>query len=310
MNWKNKKVLVTGGAGVIGKELIDKLIALEAQVLCIDRKQKPVDMPSALTYWKVDIVDMDINIIVDFKPEIIFHLAASFERTEETSEFWDINFRDNIIVSHKVIDAAKRTDSLKKFIFASSYLIYSSSLYIFRRSPRTAGLLNENSPVSTRNLTGASKYYSEKELDFMCATGAKFVTVSARIFRVYGRGSRDIVSRWIRMALKNEELVVFRKENMFDYIYAGDVAQGLMKVAEKVNVNRIINLGSGWSRRIKEVIQLIKEHIPNLKFKEVTENGHFEASCADMSAFSEIIGWRPELTLEEGIKKVIYYEQE
>ncbi|MCK4339989.1 MAG: NAD-dependent epimerase/dehydratase family protein [Candidatus Cloacimonetes bacterium] len=309
MVWKNKKIIVTGGAGVIGQELIGELIALGAEVLCIDREPKPEEMASDVNYCKVDIMDMDINIIIDFKPEIIFHLAASFERTEETPEFWDINFRDNIIVSHKIIDAARKTDSLKKFIFASSYLIYSSSLHLFKEPAKAARLLNESDPLATRNLTGAAKYYAEKELDFMNATGAKFVTVSARIFRVYGRGSRDIVSRWIRMALKNEELVVFRKENMFDYIYAGDVARGLMKVAEKVSTNMIINLGSGQSRRIKEVIKLIKRQIPNLKFKEVTENGHFEASCADMSAFSEIIGWRPELTLEEGIKKIIDYEK-
>ena len=58
--------------------------------------------------------------ITKFDPEIIFHLAATFERTEETPEFWEDNFKNNIILSHNVIDAAKECTNLEKFIFASS----------------------------------------------------------------------------------------------------------------------------------------------------------------------------------------------
>ncbi len=127
MHWENKKTLVTGGAGVIGRELINELVNLKAHVLCIDRKPKPEDMPSAVEYCMADISEMDNRVITDFNPEVIFHLAASFERTEETLEFWDINFRDNIIVSHRIIDVAGKLNNLKKFIFASSYLAYSPS---------------------------------------------------------------------------------------------------------------------------------------------------------------------------------------
>lgn len=309
MNWKNKRVLVTGGAGVIGRELINKLITLQAQVLCIDRKPKPVDMLSALTYCKKDIVDMDITAITDFDPEIIFHLAASFERTEETPEFWDINFRDNIIVSHRIIDITRHLENLEKFIFASSYLIYSSSLYMFDKPAESAYILCEEDLLETRNLTGAAKYYAEKELEFMNDTHGKFTTISARIFRVYGCGSRDVVSRWIRMALDNKELIVFQKENIFDYIYAGDVAISLIEVSEKINKNEIINLGSGRGYRIEEVIQDIMAQIPNAKIKEIGGKGRFEASCANMSKFLKLAGQQKPINLEAGIQKIIAYEK-
>ena len=57
-------------------------------------------------------------------------------------------------------------------------------------------------------------------------------SVSARIFRVYGRGSRDVVSRWIRSLTQAPDLplTVFRKEGRFDYVYAGDVAEGLLRL--------------------------------------------------------------------------------
>ncbi len=56
--------------------------------------------------------------------------------------------------------------------------------------------------------------------------------ICARIFRSYGKNSRDIISRWIRALLNNSELTVYRKEGLFDYIYAEEVAEGLIKLAE------------------------------------------------------------------------------
>ena len=310
MDWKNKKVLVTGGAGVMGRELIDRLEDLKAQILCIDRKPRPDRMPSSVQYCRADISEMDLNVIVEFNPGIIFHLAASFERTEETSEFWEINFRDNIIVSHRIIEVARKINNLKKFIFASSYLIYSSSLYLFNKSAESPCRLSESHPLETRNLTGAAKYYAEKELEFMDITQGRFNTISARIFRVYGCGSRDVISRWVHMAFNNEELIVFQKENMFDYIFAGDVALRLIKIVESCSENEIVNIGSGYARRIKEVIQIIQKYIPNVKVKEITQKTLFEASCADMSKFTRLIGKFPQVTLEEGIGKIIEYEKE
>lgn len=309
MYWKGKRVLVTGGAGVIGRELIDELVKLQSQILCIDREPMPEHMSRNVEYCRQDISEMNNKVITEFAPETIFHLAASFERVEETPEFWDINFRDNIIASHKIIDATRKLNSLEKFIFASSYLVYSPSQYLFdvpKTSPRQ---LKEEDLVGTRNMTGAAKYYIEKELEFMNVTHGEFITVSARIYRVYGCGSKDVISRWVRMALNGDELLVFKKENMFDYIFAGDVALGLVKMAEKVNNSEIINLGSKKSHRIEDVINVLKKYIPGVKVKEIKADGLFEASCADMSKFIRLTGWQPYTVLEEGIKKVVNYEK-
>lgn len=310
MNWKNKKVLVTGGAGVIGRELIKSLVALKADILCIDREPKPERMSSKVNYCKKDISKMDMKTIMRFDPEIIFHLAASFERTEETAEFWDINFRDNIIVSHRIIEVAGNLNRLRKFILASSYLIYSPSLYLTNNPAKHPFFLKETDYIDTRNLTGAAKFYAEKELEFINATHRKFNTVLARIFRVYGLGSRDVISRWVRMALKNEELAVFQEENIFDYIYAQDVAMGLIKMAESIDKNVILNLGTGSARKVKEVLDIIKSQTGKLNIAKIKKGKLFEASCADMSRFRKLTGWQPEITLEEGIKRLINYEKD
>jgi len=306
--WKNKRVIVTGGAGVIGRELIKKLLERGATIRCFDIAPQPKDFWGEVEYCQRDLTVLNSIEFATFDSDIIFHLAATFERTEETPEFWEDNFKKNIILSHKVIDAAKKCTNLKKFVFASSYLIYSPNIYLSTKPQANARKLKETDVVNPRNLCGAAKYYTEKELEFI-SKHRNFTTISARIFRVYGLGSRDVISRWVRVALNGEELIIFQKENMFDYIFAGDVAEGLIKIAENVDENGIINLGTGTARRIEEVIKILQEQIPDTKIKEIEKEELFEASRADISKLTKLIGWQPKVTLEEGIKKIVKYEK-
>ncbi len=166
MYWKNKKVLVTGGGGVIGREFIKKLVSRESEVVCLDRVEKLEDIADSVEYHLINISELEPEDIAAFQPEVIVHLAAAFERTEETPEFWDENYRDNVVVSHKVIEAAKMCNKLECFVFASSYLIYSPELCLFEHFPNEPKKLTENDKIDPRNLCGAAKYYAEKELEF------------------------------------------------------------------------------------------------------------------------------------------------
>ena len=307
--WHNKRVIVTGSTGVIGRELVEKLLKRGAIVRCFDIAPQPKKFFEKVEYCQRDLISLNSIEFTNFKPEIIFHLAATFERTEENQEFWEENFKNNVILSHKVIDGAKKCENLKKFIFASSYLIYLPNLYLYPELQTIPRKLKETDLVNPRNLCGAAKYYTEKELEFMNKMYSDFTIISARIYRVYGFSSRDIISRWVRMALNGEELIVFQKENMFDYIFAGDVAEGLTKMVENVDENKIINLGTGIARRIKEVIKILQEQVPGLKIKEIEKEEFFEASCADISKLIKLIGWQPKVTLEEGIKKITKHEK-
>ncbi|RKX53658.1 MAG: hypothetical protein DRP50_05565 [Thermotoga sp.] len=107
MYWKNKRVLVTGGAGVIGRELIEKLLKKRAVIRCFDIAPQPRSFLGKVEYCQRDLTTLNPVEFTTFSPDIIFHLAATFERTEEDPEFWEDNFENNIILSHKVINAAK-----------------------------------------------------------------------------------------------------------------------------------------------------------------------------------------------------------
>ncbi len=308
MVFNNCRVLVTGGAGVIGQELIQRLVAAGAHVICIDIKPRPQSFPEPVEYIQRDLSMTPPEDIASHDPEILFHLAATFERTAETPEFGEDNFKNNIQLSHVVINAAGMSKNLKKFIFASSYLVYSPDQYLSDKPLTKPVILSETNQIHPRNLIGAAKYYTENEIEYQNRITDHFSIITARIFRVYGKGSKDIVSRWIRAALNGEELRVYNRENQFDYIYAGDVAEGLFKMAASVQANAVFNLGYGSTRRVEEVVAILKDQFPDISVRDDGSKAPYENSCASIEQLRALIGWRPGTSLEQGIQNIIDYE--
>ena len=131
-------MLVTGGAGVIGRELLQRLLDGGARVLCCDLKPRPDWLDPDVDVHPGDANDLTLEQVRAIEPEYCFHLAATFERTEETEGFWGENFHHNVEVSHHVATLARETPSLRRMVFASSYLVYDPALYLFDRAAELA----------------------------------------------------------------------------------------------------------------------------------------------------------------------------
>ncbi len=301
------KILVTGGAGVIGRPLVGKLLQQGAEVMVVDLKPRPDEWPKSVLYYQKDLNKIEKETITKFDPNVCFHLAACFERTEESPVFFQKNFYNNILLSHALLYALKGCKHLKRVVFASSYLVYDASTYLFKRAPKHKVSLSEKGAINPRNLCGMAKLLHEQELEFVGAD-ANFSSVSARIFRVYGKGSKDIISRWIRELSKGKKITVFGKQGAFDYIYADDVAEGLVRLADS-KVTGSVNLGTGKSRKVKEILSILKNHYPEMQIEEKNHQGVIESSEADMKKFEKVTGWKPKQTLEKVIPKIISYEK-
>ncbi len=262
---KNNRILVTGGAGVIGLQLLKILCEKDVEILSIDRYPLPNDKYEKVIHLQKDLSKNDLSEIKKFKPNIIFHLAASFERSKESSEFFNKNWRDNILANHKILDIVKSIPDLKVFVFASSYLVYSPKLYLSKSVKENVKCLKEEDLKEPRNITGAAKFYTEKEIDFVKEYfNPQLRTIYARIYRVYGCGSNDVISRWIRDILMGKPIKVYNKQNRFDFIFSSDVAKGLVKLTESSIEEGPVNLGSGKARSISEVLKVLSKNLPHL----------------------------------------------
>ncbi|MDQ3719261.1 MAG: NAD(P)-dependent oxidoreductase, partial [Actinomycetota bacterium] len=268
-----------------------------------DLRPRPEWMDASVEYVEGDANDLTAAQVNAFAPEVCFHLAATFERTQETEGFWEESFHHNVHVSHHVATLARQTPSLGRLIFASSYLSYDPELYLFDHPREAPTSLAESAPLRPRNLCGSAKLMHEQELDFLSLfDGTPFTSLSARIFRVYGRGSKDVVSRWVRSLISDRDapLRAFRVEGLFDYVYAADVAEGLLRLAA-TDAAGVVNLGSGRARRVSDLLEFLAERFPGATWVEGPSDIPYEAHQADVTRLEQITGWRPPTTLEEGV---------
>lgn len=309
---EGKKVVITGSAGIIGRELMARLTSVAATILSIDREPLTQMNCRKTKHLRLNLDRDDLDRIRTFGPEVAIHLAASFERSAETPSFWDVSWQDDVLASHRFIQAIKDLRSVETFVFASSYLVYSPALYMFS-APRDAAVpLKEDDAIEPRNLCGVAKYYTERELHFVkTVMNPALRVVNARIYRVYGRGSRDVISRWVRAGRKGERIDVYNSQNRFDFIYAGDVAEALLRLATTPEAEGSVNIGTGEAKTVADVLETMKS-LGLLKQSEIVDLGIrdvFEASCADTRRLEQLTGWRPPVKIGEGIQAILDYEQ-
>ena len=132
------KILILGSAGMIGQKLVAKLLSLKT---INEKKIQELILFDVITTPKINETDIKIQIktgdfsdptvsknLVKDKPELIFHLAATFERTSETLEFWEENYDHNIKLSNHIGTICKNLPNLKRVVFTSSYLIYNERI--------------------------------------------------------------------------------------------------------------------------------------------------------------------------------------
>lgn len=302
-------VFVSGGAGVIGQQLVPLLLENQYRVIVGDLKPKPSNFPKEVVYLKGDLNELSQETFDSLEVEIFINLAAAFERSFESYNFYENNFTNNIRLSNHLMSLARSSNSLKRVLFSSSYLVYDKTQYMFRSHKSEPIILGAGSLISPRNLVGAAKLFHESELRFISSfPETRFSVVIPRIYRGYGPGSRDVISRWIRDAIANVEIEVFDLEGVFDYIYSKDSAKGLYLLACKSDFDGIVDLGSGKSRSVMEILDYLRDIFPNIKVRSGVPAGELESSQANLEILQKVTNWRPEYSIRDGIQEIVDYE--
>ena len=297
---KKAKSLVTGGAGFIGSNLVDSLVNEGHEVIVIDNFVS--GKKSNLSKHKkndVKIVKLDIseNKHLDkyFKSvDYVFHLAGLAEILPSLKNPKKY-FLNNTLGTLNVLEAAKK-HKIKKFIYAASSSCYGNPKNIPTK---------ETDKIDTKHPYALTKFLGE-ELVIRYANFFKMPNISCRFFNVYGprlntKGQYGAVFGNFLIQKKNKKplTIVGNGKQTRDFIYVDDLTKAFLKLAKSKIKNEIYNLGSGKETSINQIANIIggrKIFIP--------KRDEPNRSCANISKIKKDINWKPQISINEGIKRL------
>jgi nucleoside-diphosphate-sugar epimerase len=315
--YKNKNVLITGGLGFIGSNLTLKLMELDANIKIIDNLN-PLYGGNLFNILgkerKIEIVINDVrdtNVIRPLieKSDIIFHLAAQVSYIDSLNipfEDLDLNARATL----NILETCRKYNPKAKIIFSSSRMVYGKV-----EKP----VITEHCETNPLSLYGIHKLTSEKYL-LMYYKDFGIPCSILRLTNPYGprqqikHSKYSLVGWFIRQAMENKVIKIYGDGlQLRDYIYVDDIVDAMINCAgtEKA-IGEIINIGSGISSRFSDMVQSVVscvksgkvEYIPWPKDYEKIETGDI---TVDISKLQELTAWKPNVTLEEGIRLTYQY---
>lgn len=303
MNLKNKKILVTGGAGFVGSHLVDALLKKNAHVSVLDNLsagyiENLKQVKKDIAFHKQDIRNYDKLHQIIKKQDIVFHLAANADVPRSEREP-DYEFENNVLGSYNVLKSCLQSHT-QKIIFASSAAVYGEPMYL---------PLDENHPLNPTSLYGVSKMYAEKiGFSYYKNYGLPFTAI--RIFNNYGeRQSKFVMFDLLKKIYKKTDVlhVMGTGEQVRDYCYVLDGVQCFIKAAENdTSTGEAFNLAGGSPIKIKDLVTLLID-ITGLKKNKVIYSGKswpgdIKQLVGDTTKSKNILGFQATIGLSEGLK--------
>ena len=300
-------ILITGGAGFIGRWVVKKLLLKRKDIVIIDnlsngRKANLAefeDNPHLKEFIIDDITNKEIleKIFLKHRFSSCFHLAAQIN-VQESLDFPEKSFENNVIGTYNILENARKFST--KIILIGTCMVYD--------------LADFNAPISEEHeVKPASPYAGSKlaaeSLALSYYYGLKLPIVILRLFNTYGPFQKanmegGVVSIFVRLNLENKNLKVFGDGTQTrDFLYVEDCADFIVKASECDRcVGEIINAGSGVDISINNLAKIIAGDESRI---EHVKHPHPQAEImklvCDNSKAKELLDWEPKVSLKEGI---------
>lgn len=299
------KVLVTGGAGFIGSNLVQALIARGDEVIVVDNLlsgyKKNLEVFPTVCFLQGDIRDANLVDKAMQGVEVVYHLAASVGN-KRSIDNPILDAEINAMGTIKILEAARK-HGIKKFVFSSSAGIFGE----LKQLP-----INEEHPTDPDTPYACSKLYAEK-IALAYAKLYDLETVCLRYFNVYGPNQRfdaygNVIPIFVFQMLRDEQVKIFGDgEQTRDFVNVADVVRANIQAGDAKGVVGAFNIGSGTSITINQLVHAIKE-VSAQKFDvEYTAKrpGDVRDSLADISAAYKAFDFSPRISINDGLREYI-----
>ena len=302
---KNKEILVTGGCGFIGSEIVKQLSLIGANVTIIDNlssgKEKYIQDLSNVKLITADLLDDHaIESVVKDKEYVINNAALPFipDSYFMPKKFFDVNVNATISLALAVIKEKKA----KRFVHISSSEIYGTARY----TP-----MDENHQTTPQSTYAVSKLAGERVV-FTMHKEHNLPAVIIRPFNSFGPNITQpyIIPEIIRQMEKNDVIKLGNLNAKRDLTYVTDTARGIiLSLVKEGVIGEVINIGSQRSFSIRELVSLISE-IMDKKVSVEVDPSRFRPYDVDTlicnyERATKLLGWKPEITVKEGLEKTV-----
>jgi UDP-glucose 4-epimerase len=300
------KALVTGAAGFIGSTLSERLVADGAEVVGIDcftdyypRSVKEGNVTAlrrqaGFRFVETAIADADLSALLADRTHV-FHLAAQ----AGVRKSWGQDFRaytvNNIEATQLLLEALVGR-SVERVVYASSSSVYGDAVGM----PMREDALPQ--PVSPYGVTKLSA----EQLCHLYFANYGVPTVSVRYFTVYGPRQRPDMGfhKFLRAAILEQPITVFGDgEQTRDFTFVADAVAATVAAGRQGVPGRVYNIGGGSRVSVNEVLEVIARVSGKRLAVEVdpVQKGDMRHTCADTSLAQTDLGYRPTVTLEQGL---------
>ncbi|MFD3157161.1 NAD-dependent epimerase/dehydratase family protein [Haloimpatiens sp. FM7330] len=299
-------IIVTGGAGFIGSNIVDELVKMNHNVAIVDNLStgKVENINVKAKFYKVDIRDTKkiIEIFNDFKPDVCIHHAAQIDiQTSIKNPKFDAVV--NIIGTINILEACK-INKVRKIIYASSASVYGNPEYL---------------PIDEKNKTNPISYYGISKLtsEYYVKVFSKFYGIKFTILRyanVYGirqafKGEGGVIAIFLNKIIKKEIPVIYGDgEQTRDFIYVKDIVNANVAALTKGN-NETINISTNNKISINELVKYMR-NISKRNFNYIYKNkrdGDIMHSYIENEKAKKLLDWMPMYSIEEGLKATYEY---
>lgn len=299
------RILVTGGAGFIGSNIVDALLADGHEVAVLDDLStgKQTNVALNVKLYRADIRDNDAltNIFNDFKPEIISHQAAKAD-VRESLQRPQLYAEVNIIGSLNLLEHARRVGTQKIIYAGTGGATYGEPQYL---------PVKEDHPVNPLDPYGASKHHVEHYLFlYNYNYGLKYTVL--RYPNVYGPrqnpfGEAGVIAIFTYKMLNGETPTINGKgDKERDFCFVGDVARANVLSVTKGD-NQIYNIGSGVGTDINTIYEKLQRATAFTKPANYAPDkpGEVYRIYLDATKAGRELGWEANVGLEEGLQLTV-----
>jgi nucleoside-diphosphate-sugar epimerase len=315
MNWAGKNVLVTGGASFIGSHLVDALVERGAHVRVVDNlssgKRENIELhirAGRVEFLEQDLLEPGVAEAAVRDMDLVFHLAADHGGRGYV-DLHQAACATNLALDGLLFRACYRA-RLDKVVFASSGCVYPNYL---QTDPRQILYLREDMagpPYDADNMYGWAKLMAEKTLEaYYREWGMK--SVSLRYFTVYGeRGHENhaVIAMIARAFIGQDPFIVWGNgEQIRNWTYVGDIVEGTILAAEKVDNAVAINLGTMERTRVLDAVEAVlgyTGHRARIELHPEMPTGPMNR-VADNRRARELLGWTPRVRFLDGLRRTI-----